>query len=308
MQYTKESLDQFYDKFKGRNLLFHIHGTITQDLVVDSKKKLSEAAITGTDESCRLKLVSIFVELAQNVLRYSAIQDEKKKSGSGLLCIEEKVDHFELYSGNLILKNQKKNIQTQCNEIAGLNPSEIKERYRIKRKGKPPSSSLGAGLGLMDIALKSSVPITAHFEAFDDEHYFFTLHSKISKTEKNTMNIKATDFTPNFIFDPAINNLTISGESYPENVIPVYQPVLKWLKEYDFESQSLTLTFDLIYFNTSSSKAILDILEILEDMICQKKADIKVIWRYKSSLEVMLENGEDFMNEVEIPFELEEYK
>ena len=63
----------------------------------------------------------------------------------------------------------------------------------------------------------------------------------------------------------------------------------------------------MIYFNTSSSKAILDILEILEDAFDEYSADVRVLWMYKESMEVMLENGEDFKDEVEIPFELEAY-
>ena len=122
-----------------------------------------------------------------------------------------------------------------------------------------------------------------------------------------TIKITATEDTPNVILDPANNTFEISGRSLPEDVVVFYQPVIKWLEE--FSKNPLTgfsLSFKLEYFNTASSKLILDILLKLEE-IYQNGTQLKVIWNYLASDSDMKEAGEEYSEIVGLPFELKEY-
>ena len=93
----------------------------------------------------------------------------------------------------------------------------------------------------------------------------------------------------------------------PEDVVVFYQPVIKWLDEFekapfaDFE-----LAIKLEYFNTASSKLILDILLKLEDIHKQGNS-LKVKWYFLSSDSDMREAGEEYSEIVELPFEITEY-
>lgn len=122
-----------------------------------------------------------------------------------------------------------------------------------------------------------------------------------------TIKINATEDTPNVILDPVNNFYEISGRSLPEDVVVFYQPVMKWLA--DFEKEPLpgfALSIKLEYFNTASSKLILDILLKLED-IFQNGTQLKVIWNYLSSDSDMKEAGEEYSEIVGLPFELKQY-
>ena len=79
-----------------------------------------------------------------------------------------------------------------------------------------------------------------------------------------------TEDCPEIILDKEMNKFQIRGKSLPEDVASFYAPVLDWLQHYSQNPNSLTI-FDikLSYFNTASSKLILDILMILEEM-CEK--------------------------------------
>ena len=79
--------------------------------------------------------------------------------------------------------------------------------------------------------------------------------------------IAKTDDTPEIDFNPGTKELKISGRSLPEDVTTFYAPVLEWLDELE-ESAIGELKFivNLEYFNTASSKLILDILMKLEDI------------------------------------------
>ena len=71
--------------------------------------------------------------------------------------------------------------------------------------------------------------------------------------------IKGTDDTPTIILDKESGIFEISGRSLPEDVTTFYEPVLNWLDEYQEEANPKTVfAFKLVYFNTASSKLILD--------------------------------------------------
>lgn len=117
--------------------------------------------------------------------------------------------------------------------------------------------------------------------------------------------IEATEDTPAIDFDPGANDLKISGRSLPEDVTTFYQPVLDWLDELEAGSgKDCTLHVDLEYFNTASSKLILDILMKLEDIHLEGNNTIKVVWSFDSRDVDMQEAAEEYSELVEIPFEV----
>src|ERR1700735_5672650 len=107
-------------------------------------------------------------------------------------------------------------------------------------------------------------------------------------------NIAATNTTPSVILDTARKILEFSGESYPENAVQFYQAVQQKLEVYLGEnSEPLTVNFKLDYFNTSSSKCLLDLLECLERSH-QRGKSITVNWYYSEEDEDMHDSGTDF--------------
>lgn len=122
-----------------------------------------------------------------------------------------------------------------------------------------------------------------------------------------TIRINATEDTPNVILDPANNVFEISGRSLPEDVVVFYQPVINWLAEFEKSPiPDFALSIKLEYFNTASSKLILDILLKLEE-IFQNGTQLKVIWNYLSTDSDMKEAGEEYSEIVGLPFELKQY-
>ena len=65
--------------------------------------------------------------------------------------------------------------------------------------------------------------------------------------------------------------------------------------------------FNLVYFNTASSKLILDILFKLEEFY-DEGHDISVEWHYQEEDEDMEEAGEEYADLVEMPLELKSYE
>ncbi len=118
--------------------------------------------------------------------------------------------------------------------------------------------------------------------------------------------IQKTKTSPEVIMDFDKGILDIIGESYPENAVGFYKPVFDWLNSAISAKKELTVNFRLDYFNTSSSKCVIDILDILDKYFADS-GKVEVKWYYKEDDDDMLETGEEFSSDIKVPFELLSY-
>lgn len=118
--------------------------------------------------------------------------------------------------------------------------------------------------------------------------------------------IEKTRSTPYIHFDTDTGYLQIKGESYPENVAKFYTPILEWLREYlEQGSGDMTVEFKITYFNSSSSKVLLTILDLLEQGIVNGRK-ILVKWVCDKDNDVAIECGEEFKEDLsQLPFMIE---
>jgi len=118
-----------------------------------------------------------------------------------------------------------------------------------------------------------------------------------------TLRIEATDDSPQVLLDQEDNQFEISGKSLPEDVVDFYQPVMDWMTSYREKPNARTeFNLKMIYFNTASSKQIMDILMILEEMV-EEGHEVVIRWHSKQSDEDMQEAGKEYEEMLEIPFE-----
>jgi hypothetical protein len=117
------------------------------------------------------------------------------------------------------------------------------------------------------------------------------------------LELPATDTTPLVRFDAASSTLRIEGESYPENVSDFYAPVFAWLREFLAGKPSFKVVLAFSYLNTSSTKALLDLLLQLDDYH-RAGGKVEVEWHYRPALEVMQEAGEEFGEDLSLPYRL----
>jgi len=110
--------------------------------------------------------------------------------------------------------------------------------------------------------------------------------------------------TPEIVLDKKTNTFLFQGKSLPENPIIFYKPVLGWLDDYlNDPNPDTQVNFKMVYFNTSSSKILLDVMKRLE-LIKKSGHDVTINWRFREDDEDMLEAGEIYSERVEVPFNL----
>ena len=122
------------------------------------------------------------------------------------------------------------------------------------------------------------------------------------------LNIDQTPKTPFIQLHATSGMLEMRGRSIPENAVDFYTPVFRWMDAYCQAAPTATaLHIRFEYFNTSSSKCLLDILKKLKALHLSGKSEVTVYWHYEEDDEDMLEAGEDFQTIIRIPFEMKKY-
>ncbi len=113
--------------------------------------------------------------------------------------------------------------------------------------------------------------------------------------------IEATKHTPKVSFDAENHVLEFQGESYPENMALFAYPIFTWLEKYleELGKQTFTVNIDLTYFNSSSSKMLLDLFDKLEEEVENNGKNIIVNWIYDAEDDGAEEFGEEFQEDLE---------
>ena len=118
------------------------------------------------------------------------------------------------------------------------------------------------------------------------------------------LKLEGSPKTPTIEFNSETGYLLVRGRSIPENSIEFYKPLIEALEAYNSNSQSNTkVDIQLEYFNTSSSKCILDVFKKLE-AINSGSSEVVINWYYEEDDEDMLEAGEDYQAIINIPFKM----
>ncbi len=121
------------------------------------------------------------------------------------------------------------------------------------------------------------------------------------------IDIPATDKTPEVLIRPEQGLIQITGCSIPENADRFYSPVQDSVERYALSPQPrTTVRISLSYFNSSTSKYLLDLLKRLEDLHATGRSQVVLEWCFQSGDLDMKEAGEDYRMLVEFPVKLKE--
>ncbi len=124
----------------------------------------------------------------------------------------------------------------------------------------------------------------------------------------DTLIIEGSSKTPKVIFDAEKGELLLEGRSIPENSLEFYIPLMEWVEAYSHEVKTdIVVHMKLEYFNTSSSKCILDFFRKLETFT-NRGNKVSVNWYFEEDDEDMMEAGEDYNAIVGLPFVMVEQK
>ncbi len=173
---------ELYRHTSAARILMTFKGAFSQELLVELGDIIKKQHGDGNDIR---KMFSVFVEMAQNILYYSAEKEirrsDGKEVGVGIVLIRDMDKYFCITSGNQIEKERGEKIYARCEELAALGKEDLKALYHQRRQSQTPEGSKGAGLGLIDMMRKSDAPPNFELRAIDEHLSFFILNIMIQK-------------------------------------------------------------------------------------------------------------------------------
>lgn len=172
-----------YELSRERKILLSFMGIMTQKIMVEYGKVINERE--GLSENSRIVLFGIFVELTQNILRYSAEHSTAMEgnNGVGVVMIAEDDAHFYVASGNYVSPARAAELDSLMNHLCSLDQAGLKSFHKERRRGEPPPGSLGAGLGLIEVTRRASSPPLHTLQTTRSGEIFFAISVPVKKDE-----------------------------------------------------------------------------------------------------------------------------
>lgn len=119
------------------------------------------------------------------------------------------------------------------------------------------------------------------------------------------LRIDKTSNTPYVHLDADTGKMEIKGRSVPENPLEFYSSLNDWLERFSAQAAERVLSMDvsLEYFNTSSSKCLLDVFKKIVS-IQKMGAAVEINWWCEEFDDDMIEAGKDYQDLLNVPFNI----
>ena len=148
-------MEELYMRYADEDALYSYRGEISQEIL---EKILSEVVERMKKEEILSRIVnyaySVLVEGVQNMIRYCYVREGEPMQG--MIIIQKKEIGFRIILGNYISKVQEAKMIYQLEKVNFMTKAELKDKLNQCRKTNALRVNSSAGLGLMEIARRSS--------------------------------------------------------------------------------------------------------------------------------------------------------
>ncbi|MBV7273651.1 SiaB family protein kinase [Clostridium thailandense] len=175
-----KNLMELQSILRDSNILISFSGWFSQGIIEelgDAIKKHMQAE--KSTKSNIGKVFGIFIEQTQNIRNYTVKKENscnyESIANSGIVTIGKIGTEYFICSGNLVEEEDVLKLKEKLELLKNLNNDGLKKLYKDEIRKEPQEGSVSAGIGLIDIARKSSKPIEYSLKPIDDKFYFFQL-------------------------------------------------------------------------------------------------------------------------------------
>lgn len=175
-----------YENMTEQKIISAYHGEFNQNVI---NMLLKQAKWDLNNRKVEIKTLKktygILVECLENILKHTSIMSRKNgstKASEGIVLFGQVDDDYVVTVGNLVANDEVDKLKEKIGFVNSLDRNGLKEQYdNILRNGSI-SEKGGAGLGIIDIALKSGKKLGCVFRPYDDNFSFFALQISVSST------------------------------------------------------------------------------------------------------------------------------
>jgi len=163
-----------YQFMNDKNIIFAYSGTFDHFVTTSLLKNIKKTLKGG--ESLKKKIYSVVVECIENMSKHASDENKQQNGGLLLLCLSE--TKYTIITGNRILNEEIFKLQEKLDKVSRLNTEGLKNMYREQMLSKRTHEN-SAGLGIIDIAIKSDNQIKYNFQPHTELSSFYLFQTEI---------------------------------------------------------------------------------------------------------------------------------
>jgi hypothetical protein len=137
--------------------------------------------------SASQSVFSIFVELINNMMLYSAEREQKnspegelQEISEGIFILGDQDDTYYMQSGNVVTDGSAEILKSRIDYLNTLDKKELRQYYKQQMNAENDNpQSKGAGIGLIEIVRRASAPIEYEFEPCGKGRQYFTMYATV---------------------------------------------------------------------------------------------------------------------------------
>lgn len=182
MDTTSNYLFDIYQTLSREKILLSYLGEITPDLTNSVLKSVKKEQNPYNEKvNVKKKIYNIIVESLENIYKHAEVK-EKQTSPSIFLFGAQEAQYY-IISGNYVYQQTGLKLRETIDELNGLDKENMRKKYRaalLQSAEDTGKEFIGAGIGLIDMALKSENKLEYQFRDASDGISFFTLIVKVN--------------------------------------------------------------------------------------------------------------------------------
>jgi len=172
-----ENIKEIHKILNSEDIVLIFNGIFNQESLLNLLS-IMENQMMEHNLNLKKKVFNIMVEMLQNIVKHGA---NGKNSGEnpGIFFINQKNNSYQLNTGNYILNSKVKELQQKIEYVNSLSMDELNDFYEKSLFNFQIDSSKEAGLGLIELRLKTNRKITYEMTEFNEIFSFVVLQTVV---------------------------------------------------------------------------------------------------------------------------------
>jgi hypothetical protein len=168
------------ETYNRENILLCFNGPFSHGLIVEIGNALKTHLENQTaSSSSAFDVFAVYVEIAQNIRHYASTHGYAEDDASSTVVVSRDTDgRYVITAGNIVEPADGEALLITVRALADMDKAALKAAYKeqLRRPREKDVPADSAGLGLIDMARKSSAPLSASLAPVQDgRRYFFSL-------------------------------------------------------------------------------------------------------------------------------------
>ncbi len=178
---SERNLVALREEFTHRNVLICFNGPVSHSLIEEIgtavRRYLESDAGKG---AAATDVFAVYIEFSQNMKAYLERHPFSSPERAAVtILVSRDGERYVVTAGNVVANEDLPPLLARVEALAGLDGAALRALYKQRLREGPPPGSVGAGVGLIDVARRCSGGIRCATWPLDDHHALFGITATI---------------------------------------------------------------------------------------------------------------------------------